>query len=784
MPESDSQAASIEIGPADPSEGDVVFASIDAVGTHGYLNDYVFSALGYEDPQFPGRKELQRGFAVVRDGEKPPVVLIVTVGTSYSTQQALRTNLARVLKERNADFVGRTLWIPLMGTGDGLLSHSQSLSATLDAIRESSVASGQGPDRILLATPPDIGEDEFAELREKVASHMDDTAASDDAPPTPGTKRRPSTKARKKPGAAKRSSKKKEPIGEPKKALPTTADLAPFYPDHPAEHDALGRVAVAETLATIIRDVFSDPEKRTDEEVRDPDQSFIVRILGKWGSGKTSILNFLRLVLRPGKALTTIIRNIVFKTEKRRNGQKDVDRTFMIHIHGKWGSGKTSILNFLRRELQSGEIKDLWVVVDYNAWRNQKNGPAWWTLLTEVYQQAIDQLQPSEPDTARELQYSEWSWRFRSGWAPYIIAFAALLWLVTVIAAVSNANFKDTLTVLATVFTVWGGFSAFSRTSQVGSARTASTFLELSRDPLRPLTRRYEELISEITRPVAVFIDDLDRCDPEFVVELIQSIQTLFRKAPVAYVVAADRNWVCTSYEKAYADFVDRIREPGRPLGHLFLEKIFQLSISVPTLSRSIQKEYWDRLLLSGGAEERSNVEHMRMTHRETLAKLHSDQDVRQHLDSIADVVERRVAGGLAFSRLQDEDLRKQREHFLQGYSDIVEPNPRAMKRLLNAYGFKLGFEMMGGVSTSPDSLVRWTIMELRWPLLAEYLAKHPDKIDSVCNGPAPEDLDDDLAELIGNAAIKTVAGDLDQDIIRSLTGGETGQLEAQATTA
>lgn len=515
MLESDSQAASIEIGPADPSECDVVFASIDAVGTRGYLNDYVFSALGYENPQFPERKELQRGFAVVREGKKPPVVLIVTVGTSYSTQRALQSNLARALEERSADFIGQTLWIPLMGTGVGELSHSQSLSATLDAIRESNVASGQGPDRILLATPPDIGEDELAELREKVASHMDGTATPDDDPSTHGTKPRTSKKTRKKAKPAKRASKKEAPLSEAKKTLPTTADLAPFYPDHPAEHDALGRVAVAETLATIIHDVFFGAEKRSDAQ------------------------------------------------------GKDLDRTFMIHIHGKWGSGKTSILNFLRQKLQSGEVGERWVVVDYNAWRNQKNGPSWWTLLTEVYRHALDQLQNSEPDIARKVQYSEWTWRFRSGWAPYIIVFAALLWFVTVIAALSGANFadfKDTLTILATVFTVWGGFSAFGRTTQVGSARTASAFLELSRDPLRPLTRRYEELISEITRPVAVFIDDLDRCDPDFVVELIQSIQTLFRKAPVAYVVAADRNWVCTSYEKAYADFVDRIREPGRPL--------------------------------------------------------------------------------------------------------------------------------------------------------------------------------------------------------------------------
>ncbi len=291
-------------------------------------------------------------------------------------------------------------------------------------------------------------------------------------------------------------------------------------------------------------------------------------------------------------------------------------------------------------------------------------------------------------------------------------------------------------------------------------------------------------MIGEVQLPVAVFIDDLDRCEAQFVVELLQTIQTLFRKAPVAYVVAADRNWVCASYEKTYSDFKNSIMEPGRPLGHLFLEKIFQLSISVPSLSKPLQSSYWDGLLFGQNGPEEADIERYRSLHHEQIAKLQSDQDVRKHLADIPDPVERQVAGAVAFQRLQDADLRKKREHFLQDYVELLDPNPRAMKRLLNAYGFKLGFEMMADISNSPDALVRWTIIELRWPILAEYLSKHPDAVQTASVGPAPEGMDENLGQLFGDGAVKAVAKNLDGDAIRNLIAAEGADLEAQAVVA
>ena len=77
---------------------------------------------------------------------------------------------------------------------------------------------------------------------------------------------------------------------------------------------------------------------------------------------------------------------------------------FMVHVAGRWGSGKSTILNFLAQILKDDETltppvsgrtrEDLktWVVVTFNAWQHQSKRPAWWSLMNVVADQAAQQM--------------------------------------------------------------------------------------------------------------------------------------------------------------------------------------------------------------------------------------------------------------------------------------------------------------------------------------------------------------------------------------------------------
>jgi len=92
-------------------------------------------------------------------------------------------------------------------------------------------------------------------------------------------------------------------------------------------------------------------------------------------------------------------------------------------------------------------------------------------------------------------------------------------------------------------------------------------------------------------QPIAIFVDDLDRRYGSYAVEFLERIQTLFREAGVFYVIAADRRWLYSSYEKAFDSFKGDIDEPGRPLSHLFIDKTFQLSVTLHRLSPDLQRQ-------------------------------------------------------------------------------------------------------------------------------------------------------------------------------------------------
>ncbi|MGO9957343.1 MAG: hypothetical protein ACLP50_15470 [Solirubrobacteraceae bacterium] len=94
--------------------------------------------------------------------------------------------------------------------------------------------------------------------------------------------------------------------------------------------------------------------------------------------------------------------------------------------------------------------------------------------------------------------------------------------------------------------------------------------------------------------------------------ELLEGIQTLFtgkhqEPFPVVYLVAADRRWLCESYAVVYQEFVSLAHEPGRPLGLAFVEKVFDFSVHIPTISPTLAAdplEFLDDPTSAPGADD------------------------------------------------------------------------------------------------------------------------------------------------------------------------------------
>lgn len=420
------------------------------------------------------------------------------------------------------------------------------------------------------------------------------------------------------------------------------------------------------------------------------------------------------------------------------SGRLGRDSTFILHLDGPWGSGKTSILNFLKQNLESS--KPGWLVVEFNAWQNQHRKPAWWPLVVHVGE-AIRR------NGSREARRAWALWNLKLRWLPVILTAAVLALAVVYFASGLGPNLETVAKGLNASITALIGLATLaslawtaSRTLSLGSKSAAESYIQLSAEPFRPIIDQFDRMVRKVGRPVVIFIDDMDRCDCDYVIEVLEGIQTLLRQAPVAYVVAGDHKWICSSFEKRYADFCPTIGVPGRPLGHLFLHKVFQLTIPIPKLSGIRQQRFWRALLEIGKGGDQAETPDLKQLERDAEEKLKGTvryEDIQQQIDDAANPVELETLRAAAAKQITSPEATKAAEHRLQKFADLLEPNPRAMKLTVNAWGLNQACVFLEGRKVDADALGRWTIVQLRWPLLADYLAENWTDIEEGALRPA-----------------------------------------------
>ena len=419
------------------------------------------------------------------------------------------------------------------------------------------------------------------------------------------------------------------------------------------------------------------------------------------------------------------------------------NKAFAIHIYGPWGAGKSTLLNFLRDELE----KDEWMVVEFNAWRNQHITPPWWALLDRVFQDSKRYL--SSWNLAREN-----GWRLSMGRAYYffglflaLLFFTGILYFIDLNSSNGAGTFeywvgvlKNAGAILTTAVAVWAAFLTVSRSLVWRSAEAAESYIETSTDPMGQIACRFKTLISRIknngkNKRVAIFIDDLDRCQSDYVVKLLEGIQTLFREAPVIFVVAADQRWLNACFEEVHNQLEHHIQEPGKHLGTLFLEKVFQFSAPVPGIPPELRNLYWQHLLQKTNDDPAAEMGSARSKAKTAMDNAKTEDKMLFEIKQSNEkpFAERQAIREELIVRLASPELSANiKEHTLDPFAALLEPNPRSMKRLVNAYSVNRALSTLGHLDIPSAKLALWTILAMRWPELARHLEEHPKDIERI----------------------------------------------------
>jgi hypothetical protein len=152
----------------------------------------------------------------------------------------------------------------------------------------------------------------------------------------------------------------------------------------------------------------------------------------------------------------------------------------------------------------------------------------------------------------------------------------------------------------------------------------------------------------------------------------------------------------------------------------------------MPGIPEELKKHYWLHLLRVREAQWKTDLTEARTKAKDLLTNAQSESEIRRLVETSSQrsFPEQRALREEAAVKLAAPEIIERIEHTLKPYATLLEPNPRGMKLLVNGYSANRALAILAEVEIELNQLALWTILNARWPQLADYLSDHPDMLD------------------------------------------------------
>lgn len=271
-----------------------------------------------------------------------------------------------------------------------------------------------------------------------------------------------------------------------------------------------------------------------------------------------------------------------------------------IGVLGDWGSGKSSLMRIAAQELaalpargdddQDAEHASPYLTIDFSPWQYEDHDDVKIALMTAV----LDAIAARVPEAAEQVsrlraivaglrRWGRRMGRVGTGAAP------------TVVPLLLQGAMPDMDLSALQIATALTGSAA-----KQAEAALEDPDAPVGAPPMTPSTPRgdvdafrrdFADLVKQIPdcEAVIVFIDDLDRCLPETVVDTFEAIRLFLNTPKTAYVLALNQNVVESAIDSRYPELK---KADGAGIGRDYLEKMLQLKVAIPSLSEPEAETY------------------------------------------------------------------------------------------------------------------------------------------------------------------------------------------------
>jgi hypothetical protein len=516
--------------------------------------------------------------------------------------------------------------------------------------------------------------------------------------------------------------------------------IALMYSDLFAKVDLLDYDIYASILARLITSDLSRPP-------------FNISIYAPWGKGKTSLMHFIKLHISPPKEQSEDLPVVPIKERPQ-----STYRT----IYG-WitkGLDKSSI----------AAVKLKNPVIWFNAWKFQKSEQIWAGLADEIIRQLAAQLGPVDQERfwlklnmkridrdkiKRELFFhfvNKLFWPFIWVLAGFLCALVLPAEAITdwIYANVSASPFVAHWVAPISLVLVAAGqtFNKWrSKPPELDAGkfvlqpeyRSKTGYLHQVEDDLRQAI----DIVIDEDFPAVIFIDDLDRCSPTVVAEVVEAINAFMsgELSDCYFIIGQDPQMVTASLDVNYepvAKKIGRLETEHGSIGRFFLEKFSQLSFNIPVMDRR-RREKFITSLMSVIDHEHKPAKDSEEALLKEYAGLETELDTLEEPEQI--FTERYMELETQILLFAPERVSAFRQKVLniafrlyQVDSNELEnliidvavylDSPRTIKRFLNLFLFYHFFKFtVPGRSLAmvdDDLLARWLVIMVRWPLLVQ----------------------------------------------------------------
>lgn len=226
---------------------------------------------------------------------------------------------------------------------------------------------------------------------------------------------------------------------------------------------------------------------------------------------------------------------------------KHLKKDNMLVLYGGWGSGKSTVIKAIKKGLDESELKGKYQTFYFNAWQYEKDE----NLAFSLFEFLIDEIEAME-------EYKKY---FQNKKKYSVLKFGYDL----LGGSLKGIN-------IGFPFLSWNVGSLVERLEKI---ETEAKLKKSLYKKINEFEREFELILEYIKEKTwIIFIDDLDRCEAENVLNLLSAIKLFFTlgKGKVIYFCGVDKNAVSEAVKVKYGGII-KSKE--------YLEKIFDISFNM-----------------------------------------------------------------------------------------------------------------------------------------------------------------------------------------------------------